>query len=103
LRPDGVPMMPLDGEPLPDEKRMIIERWVSEGAEYDGDDPEADWVSLVSAAREVVIPDAYPYPMPITALTFTPAGDAVMTSGYHEMNTYAVAEGTLARRDRGVA
>ncbi|WP_169977955.1 c-type cytochrome domain-containing protein [Tautonia rosea] len=103
IRPDGVPLMPWEGEPIAEEKRMIIERWVAEGAEYDGEDPEADWVALVSKAREVVIPDAYPYPMPITALTFTPAGDAVMTSGYHELNTYAIADASLSERSRGVA
>ncbi|WP_158633405.1 WD40 domain-containing protein [Tautonia sociabilis] len=103
IRPEGAPRMPYKADPLPEDKRMIIERWVAEGAEYDGEDPEADWVALVNASRKVVIPDSYPYPMPITALAFAPSGDRVIVSGYHELNTYAIADGSLVRREPGVA
>jgi WD40 repeat protein len=103
LRPEGAPRMPWKADPLPEDKRMIIERWVIEGAEYDGEDPAADWVAVVNASREVVIPDAYPYPMPITAVAFAPGGEHIVASGYHELNTYAIADGSLVRRSPGVA
>lgn len=103
IRPEGAPQMPWKADPLDEETRMVIERWVAEGAEYDGEDPEADWVALVNRTHEVVIPDAYPYPMPITAVAFAPGGEHIVSSGYHELNTYAVADGSLVRRSPGVA
>ena len=97
IRPDGVPRMPYEADPLPDDQRAIIERWVAEGARFDGDDPEGDWLALVNRAREAVIPDAYPFPMPITALAFAPEGDRVLASGYHEVNTFAIDGGRTIR------
>ena len=102
IRPDGVPRMPYKTDPLPVEERMTIERWVSEGAAYDGIDPEADWVALVRRTRPVVIPESYPYPMPITALAFTPNGEGIVASGYHELNRYATADGSLGTRTPGL-
>src|SRR5690606_34913230 len=78
-------------------------RWVAEGASFDGDDPEGDWLAAVNRAREAVIPDAYPYAMPITALAFAPDGEHLVASGYHELNTYAIADGALDRRSRGLS
>ena len=39
-RPDGEPRMPYKQDPLPKDKLDVIERWVKEGAKYDG--AEAD-------------------------------------------------------------
>ena len=102
IRPEGVPRMPHKTDPLPDEERMTIERWVSEGAHYDGEDPEADWVALVHRALPVVIPESYPYPLPITALAFSPSGEQIVASGYHELNRYAAADGSLGTRTPGL-
>ena len=40
IRPDGQPRMPYKQDPLPPGRRSrSIERWVAEGAKYDGDSP----------------------------------------------------------------
>ena len=40
IRPDGEPRMPYKQDPLPPEKIALIERWVKEGAKYDGADAD---------------------------------------------------------------
>ena len=47
IRPDGQPRMPYKQDPLPTEKIAIIERWVAEGAKYDGNSPGEDWTILL--------------------------------------------------------
>ena len=39
IRPGGEPRMPYKQDPLPAEKIAAIERWVTEGAKYDGGPP----------------------------------------------------------------
>ena len=60
LRRDGQPRMPLNLAPLPDEVIALIERWVREGARYDGDDPNADWAPLLRKRTPVIVPERYP-------------------------------------------
>ena len=48
IRPDGQPRMPYKQDPLPPEKIATIERWVAEGAKYDGDSPGEDWTILLA-------------------------------------------------------
>ena len=47
IRPDGEPRMPYKQDPLPAEKVAVIERWVKEGAKYDGDSPGEDWTAVL--------------------------------------------------------
>ncbi len=100
IGPDGEPRMPYKQEPLPPEKIALIERWVKEGAKYDGQASTEDWVALLRKSTPVVIPEAYPAPVPITALAFTPRGDELLSSGYHEMIAWKLADDSLARRVR---
>ena len=48
IRPDGKPRMPYKQDPLPPEKIATIERWVAEGAKYDGSSPAEDWTILLA-------------------------------------------------------
>lgn len=102
-RPDGEPRMPFKQDPLPGEKLAIIERWVKEGAKYDGGGPGEDWPAALRKATPVSIPEVYPATVPITALAFAPDGSGVAASGYHEVTTWKVADGSPARRIRGMA
>ncbi|WP_435009277.1 c-type cytochrome domain-containing protein [Tundrisphaera lichenicola] len=102
-RPDGEPRMPYKQDPLPKEKLDLIERWVKEGAKYDGAEPTEDWPAALRKATPVSIPEAYPATVPITALAFSPDGSEVLTSGFHEVTTWKVADGSPARRLRGPA
>jgi WD40 repeat protein len=102
IRPDGTPRMPYKQDPLPKEKIAIIERWVKEGAKYDGTSPNEDWVALLHKTTPVFVPETYPVTVPVTALAFSPDGTDVSASGYHEINLWKLADGSLARRLRGV-
>ena len=77
--------MPYKLDPLPAEKLAVIERWVKEGAKYDGGAATEDWISVLRKNTPVVVPDAYPVTVPITALAFSPDGKEVAASGYHEV------------------
>ncbi len=100
IRPDGEPRMPYKQEPLAPEKIAVIERWIKEGGKYDGQTTGEDWVALLRKSTPVVIPESYPAPVPITALAFTPKGDELLASGYHELSAWKVADDSLARRVR---
>ncbi len=102
IQPEGAPRMPWKAEPLPEEIRKVIEQWVLEGAFYDGENPEEDWVALLNTSTAVAIPERYPFAMPITALAFAPSGDRIVSSGYHELNMYQIETGELISRTPGV-
>ena len=103
LKPEAKPRMPYKLDPLPAEKVALIARWVKEGAKYDGVDPHEDWTALLHKITPVVIPEAYPVAVPITALAFSPDGTTLAASGYHEVNLWNPADGGLVRRLRGLA
>lgn len=102
LRADGDPRMPFKQDPLPAEKVGLIERWVKEGAKYDGGSPGDDWTVVLRRSTPVVIPEAYPVAVPITALAFSPDGKQVAASGYHELTLWKVEDGSLERRLPGL-
>src|SRR3954452_3957287 len=57
IRPDGSPRMPFKQEPLPREEIALIERWVAEGAKYDGGNPSEDWQAILRKNTPVTIPE----------------------------------------------
>jgi dipeptidyl aminopeptidase/acylaminoacyl peptidase len=103
IRPDGEPRMPFKQEPLTREKIALIERWVAEGARYDGDATAEDWTIVLRKTQRAEIPQAYPVPVPITALEFSRDGSTIAASGYHEITFWKTADGTLVRRQGGLA
>jgi WD40 repeat protein len=103
IRHDGQPRMPWKQDPLPMEKVALIERWVKEGAKYDGTVPTEDWPAALRKATPASIPDVYPATVPVTALAFSPDGEAVVASGYHELTLWKMVDGTPTRRIPGTA
>ena len=93
VRLDGNPRMPFKQDPLTKEKLATIERWVAEGAKYDGNSPTEDWTILLRKTQQVTIPAAYPVTMPVTALQFNREGTAIAASGYHEITFWKTADG----------
>ncbi len=102
IRPDANPRMPYKQDPLPADQISVIERWVKEGAKYDGQSPDEDWTAVLRRLTPIVIPENYPAALPITSLEFSPDGSEIAASGYHEINLWKTADGTLARRLRGL-
>lgn len=103
LRHDGDPRMPFKQDPMPLPKVALIERWVKEGAKYDGEKPDEDWTVALRKLTPAVVPESYPASVPVTALAFSPDGTTIATSGYHEVNLWKVSDGTIERRLRGLA
>jgi mono/diheme cytochrome c family protein len=103
IRPDGQPRMPYKLDPLPKEKIAFIERWVAEGARYDGGSTDEDWTIRLRKNQQVTVPLAYPVTMPVTALAFAPDGTAIAASGYHEITFWKTGDGALDRRLGGLA
>src|SRR5918997_1491764 len=93
IRHDGEPRMPYKLDPLPLDKVAVIERWVRQGAKYDGASPDEDWTAVLRRNRPIVIPDAYAVTVPITALAFSPDDSEIAASGYHEVNLWKAAAG----------
>jgi dipeptidyl aminopeptidase/acylaminoacyl peptidase len=103
VRLDGQPRMPYKQDPLPKEKIALLERWVNEGAKYDGNSPGEDWTILLRKTQEIKIPAAYPVTVPITALEFSRDNATIAASGYHEITFWKTADGALDRRLTGLA
>ena len=101
-RSDGDPRMPFKQDPLPPAKVAVLEKWVAEGATYDGKAPTEDWTIALRRSIPIVVPEAYPVAVPITALAFSPKVGELASSGYHEVNLWTLADGKVARRLRGL-
>lgn len=103
IRHDGEPRMPYKQEPLPEAEVALLERWVTEGAKYDGQSADEDWTFLLRKTRKVEAPESYPVAVPITAVAFSPDGSHVEASGFHEVTGWKTADGALDGRLKGLA
>lgn len=74
----GVAAMPQGADPLDDDQVALIARWIDEGAVDD---------SPLSTQRQFSMdqPPRYPAPPVITSLAFSPNGQLLAISGYHEV------------------
>ncbi|MBY0231508.1 MAG: hypothetical protein K2W96_19660 [Gemmataceae bacterium] len=96
-------MPPLDtGDPLPKGQVELIGRWIKEGAKIDAEiKPDADLVKELRLRwTPPTPPAAYPFPVTITALAFTPDSKKLVVGGHHELNVFDAATGTLEKRVR---
>ncbi len=90
------------GDPLPKEKIDLIRRWIAEGAKLDaGVKKEADLLrELRLRWKPPAMLAAYPFPVTITALAFTPDGKRLVVGGHHELTVWDPSEGKLLKRIR---
>lgn len=88
---DGKADMPKGKPPLADREIDLIRRWIAEGAVDD----------TPAAARQVIDqqhPPVYQLPPVLTAIDFSPTGDLLAVSGYHEVLLHkADGSGMVAR------
>lgn len=83
LTGDETPAMPKDAPRLSAEKIAIIERWIRDGARFDGLDPQTDIRTLVP---KPTMSQSTPNPAvasPVTALTFSPDGARLLAGAGH--------------------
>ena len=71
------PNMPKEGDPLTKEEVALIERWIKAGAK-DDTPPEANSFKLSAPPVYTVLPA-------ISAMAFSPDGNLLAVSGYHEV------------------
>jgi WD40 repeat protein len=96
-------MPPIEsGESLPKAKIDLIARWIKEGAKLDaGVKKDADLLRELRIRWSPPPPlAAYPFPVTVTALAFTPDGKKLVVGGHHELNVYDPATGKLEKRIR---
>lgn len=94
--------MPQEDNPLPAAQIALVERWIKEGAKFDGLDAKASLVTLLPRKAYPAPPAAYLQPTPILALAFSPGGHELAASGYHEITIWNPADGSLLRRIKNV-
>jgi hypothetical protein len=95
--------MPKEGDPLPAGQIDALRRWIAAGAAFDGPSRTAPLASYLPREPHPAPPDAYPAPVPITALAFHPSGSELFVGGYHEVTVWDAAAGKLLRRLRNCA
>ena len=94
---DASERMPEGGDRLPEAQIELIKRWVQEGAAYDGTNHDENIASIIPPIQYPSGPEHYALPIPVTAVVWNPAGDAVITGGYHELLIWNAADGTLLK------
>jgi Planctomycete cytochrome C/WD domain, G-beta repeat len=92
---------PTDGA-LPPAKIAVIKRWIEQGAKLDADvAADADLIrELRKRWQPPLPPAAYPLPVVVTALAFTPDGQRLVAGGHHELTVWEAATGKLVQRIR---
>ncbi|MCS7168011.1 MAG: c-type cytochrome domain-containing protein [Gemmatales bacterium] len=97
------PVMPPreTGGSLTKEQIGIIERWIREGAKFDGPSPKANLlVELRKRWNPPLPPAQYRFPAVIRALAFTPDGKHLLVGGYFEILVWDWENGQLVKRIR---
>jgi WD40 repeat protein len=95
--------MPQDAAPLAAEQIALVKRWITEGAKYDGADPNAALASIVPRLAQPDPPASYRRPVPVIAVAFNHDGSEIAASGYHEVTIWNATTGALVRRIKNVA
>lgn len=96
--------MPQDADPLTPEQIALIKQWVALGAKLDARAaPEALLLDIMPKFPQPTPPEVYPVAIPVTALAFSPDGQLLASSGYHEVILWNVADHTIVRRITNVA
>lgn len=94
--------MPQKADALPEAEIALIERWIAEGAKFDGASPEQPLVELVRDSMLRPAPEKYARPLPVSALAFSPDGTRLAVSGYYEITIWNVSDGALVTRIGGL-
>ncbi|MCA9231451.1 MAG: hypothetical protein KDA57_12420 [Planctomycetales bacterium] len=90
--------MPNNGGRLSDAEIELIDRWIVQGAKFDGQDPAASIKEQLPRIIHPSAPETYPAPIPLSALAFTGDGSQLLVGGYQEILVWDTAEGTLMQR-----
>lgn len=85
------PEMPLNSEPLKAEEVLTIQRWIEQGAQ---DDTPASLGSAITPEN----PPVYRTPPVVTSMDYSPDGQLLAVTGYHEILLHSLNQQTAPRR-----
>jgi WD40 repeat protein len=94
--------MPPESDPLPKEQIELLRQWLQAGGAFDGQDATQRLSQIIPVANYSPPVEHYPRPIPIGAIAYSPDGQFIATSGYHEILIWKKDEGVLARRIQNV-
>lgn len=96
--------MPKDADPLTPEQIEAVKKWINTGAILDaGFGQGQPLIQIMPKLPQPPAPEAYPVPIPVTAVAFSPDGATLATSGYHEVILWKTADGSILKRITNVA
>ena len=96
--------MPKDADPLLPEQIAIVKKWIETGARLDaGIAASATLITIIPKLVQPMPPESYRVSVPVMALTFSPDGNFLATSGYREVLLWNPADGQLVRRIKNLA
>ena len=96
--------MPKDADPLSEAEIAVVKHWINVGAPLDaGVALTADLFDVMPELAQPLPPAEYHVAIPVTAVAFSPDGNQLASSGYHEVLVWNTADGTLIRRISNVA
>ncbi len=96
--------MPKDADPLTAAEIAVVRHWIDVGAPLDaGVALTADLFEVMPEQTQPLPPTEYRVAIPVTAIAFSPDGNQLASSGYHEVLVWNAADGTLIRRISNVA
>ncbi|HSH93436.1 MAG TPA: c-type cytochrome domain-containing protein, partial [Roseimicrobium sp.] len=102
LEKDPENRMPQNADPLTKGEIQLIERWIKQGARFDGDDKAMPLASLIPRSALPSAPKVYPFAVPVSGLAFVKGGTELAASGYHEITLWSSTNGALVRRIGGL-
>ena len=96
--------MPKDADPLSPAEIAVVKHWIDVGAPLDaGVALTADLFDVMPEKTQPLPPAEYRVAIPVTAIAFSPDGNQLASSGYHEVLVWNTADSTLIRRISNVA
>ncbi len=96
--------MPKEADPLSAEQIAVVKHWIDVGAPLDaGVALTADLFDVMPEKTQPLPPAEYRVAIPVTAIAFSPDGNQLASSGYHEVLVWNTVDNTLIRRISNVA
>lgn len=96
--------MPKDDKPLSAQQVALVKKWAKLGGRLEfGVNPHAPLIQVMPRLRQPMPPETYSFPLPVTALAFSPDGKTLVSSGYHELLLWSVDNPALTKRITNIA